>query len=169
MLVFWLVIATFSAVAIADYPFPKHIANVDDPIFRDTGANYRLPNDTHPETYELLLKTRVDAEDFDFSGHIKIGIVVDQPTRSIVLHTRKLTVENVTLARYNGTGSLPNSLDILPYTYDVVTEFLKITTNGIDLFAGDRLLLEIHYQSTLSLDRRGFYRSSYENTNGTLT
>lgn len=163
----WFAAASLLVLVIADEPFPRTLVDVNDPIFRDNGVNYHLPNNTHPETYDLSLWTRVDAEDFDYVGTVKIGIVVDEPTREIFLHYRQLIVTNVTLTRLN--GSAQTNIPILPYTYDLVPEFLQIATNEIDLNAGDRLILEINYFGTLSNDLRGFYRSSYINSKGTKT
>lgn len=163
----WFVAASLLAIVLADDPFPRSLNDVNDPIFRDNGVNYHLPNSTHPESYDLSLWTRVDADDFDFRGLVKIGIVVDEPTREIVLHYRKLVVVNVTLTRLSGSSQV--NIPLLPYDYDIVPEFLKITTNEIDLNIGEQLVLEISYVSVLAKELRGFYRSSYVNAQGRET
>lgn len=158
-------IVSYLTIVSASHPFD--LRSVDSEVFdkADGDVNYRLPNTTHPETYDISLLTRVDQNNFDFNGVVKIGIVVDQPTREIVLHARQLTVTRVQLARLS--GNIPIDIQILPHTYEVVTEFLKITTNGVNLIPGDRLELHIAYSGILREDEMGFYKSSYINTNGT--
>lgn len=145
-----------------DTPFePKTIAKT---IPRDDKVNYRLPNNTHPVTYDLSIQTRVDEFDFDFSGHVNIGIVVDAQTREIVLHARQLTIVNVTLSRLR--NNVPVQVVLLPFEYDVVPEFLKIRANRTVFNRNDRLTLDIHYVGTLRNDGGGFYRSSYWGDDG---
>lgn len=153
------------ASALANHPFD--FRSVDSDIFNRADVNYRLPNYTHPETYDISLFTRVDRNDFEFSGVVKIGIVVDQTTQEIVLHARQLTISRITLLRYSGNTAFP--VNTLPHTYDVVPEFLKIKTNGENLLPGDRLELVIAYNGTLRNDEMGFYRSFYTNENGNKT
>lgn len=136
------------------------LKSVDNSVLNIDGANYRLPNNTHPESYDISLVTRVDVEDFDFSGLVKIRIVVDHPTREIVLHARQLVITNVKLTKALGLIEVKT----LPFKYDNVREFLKIPIDGVDLNTGDRLRLDISYHNTLRKDGGGFYRSFYTNT-----
>lgn len=154
------------AAANAAHPFDTR--KVDPSIFnRATNVNYRLPNHTHPETYDIQLVTRVDRSDFAFNGFVRIGIVVDQATNEIVLHTRQLVISGVKLLRLAGNVAI--EIRLQPYQIDVVPEFLKIRTDGQVLNAGDRLVLEINYSGTLRTDNGGFYRSSYINSDGSKT
>lgn len=155
-------IASLLAIVYADIPYDQR--RVDESIFRTDGANYRLANHTHPETYDISLNTRVDIEDFDFAGLVKIGIVVDHPTREIVLHARQLVITNAKLFRQNGIEFA--EVKTLPFEYDNVPEFLTIPTDGIALNTGDRLRLEITYKGVLRFDLGGFYRSSYIGVDG---
>lgn len=140
---------------------------VIESILRDDVVNYRLPNHTHPETYELSLFTRIDEADFEFNGLVKIKVLVDRTTREVVLHSRNLAIENVRMSRFS--GSVPIEVRLLPYEYDDVREFLMITTDGVTLTPGDRLLVEIAYIGTLRTDGAGFFRTSYTNANGNKT
>lgn len=130
----------------------------------NVNINYRLPNFTHPISYDLSLSTRIDLVQFDFFGQVKINIAVDVDTREIVLHARQLNITGIRLARY--TGSEPSELPLLPYTYDGVTEFLHIKSDGPVMVAGERLLLDITYTGTLRTDNGGFYRTSYVDASG---
>lgn len=136
-------------------------------ILREDVVNYRLPNHTHPESYDLAMLTRVDLADFEFTGLMKIRVMVDHTTREIVLHARDLTIKSVRLARFSGT--VPVDIRLQPHSYDDDTEFLTITTDGITLTPGDRLLLEIVYTGALRTDGVGFYRASYIDSSGNET
>lgn len=161
----WIILFNWLTIVYAgNGPFSNKINKVKELILRENELNYRLPNSTHPETYDLSLWTRIDAEDFNFQGSVKIAIIVDEPTREIVLHYRELVIVNVTLSRLRGTDQV--NVPILPYEYENVREFLKITTNETDLNAGDRLILEINYVGVLSDRWHGFFRSSYINGDG---
>lgn len=158
-------ISSFFAIISANLPL--ELRRVDKSVFKTDGINYRLPNNTHPETYDISLITRVDVGDFNFTGFVRIGIVVDHSTREIVLHARQLVITNVKLFRQSGKGFV--DVKTLPFKYDNIPEFLIIPTEGVDLNAGDRLKLEIYYNGELRTDNGGFYRSAYSNSDGSLT
>lgn len=169
MLIIYLVVVLTTCVSsiVSDDPvlFGRRSTSIDEDIFKDDGINYRLPNDTRPETYEIAIRTRVDVGDFDFNGTVRIGIVVVEKTRTVVVHVRKLTIVDVSLWRYVD-GKL-SAVPIQPFQYDVVTEFLTITSTVVDFDAGERLSLVIDYSGEVSDEKRGFYRSSYRLANGT--
>lgn len=144
---------------------PVLLEKVESINFKEVnGVNYRLPNNSRPNTYEISLVTRIDQANFEFTGFVRIGIVVDRATREIVLHARQLTISRISLARLS--GSVPVDVRLLPHTFEIVTEFLKISTDGAILNPGDRLELDIAYTGTLRDDNAGFYRSSYISANG---
>lgn len=158
------VISAVISVALTEYPFEGRYLTQSNGVLNSGNVNYRLPNQSHPETYDISLVTRVDQGDFDYQGVVKIGIVVDEPTRQIVLHKSLLTVIEVKLTRVSGPP--PQQVPLLPYTYDTVTELLTIPTNGTTLNAGDRLNLEISFSNALGTNRRGFFRMSYDDSAG---
>lgn len=127
-------------------------------------SHYRLPNHTHPETYDISINTRIDLSQFNFTGVVKIGIFVDERTRQIVLHTRQLDVSQVNLFRLLGNSY--TDVKVGNYILDQELEFLIIDTESEDLNPGDRLLLEIAYNGTLRMETYGFYRSSYTDMDG---
>lgn len=155
--------STLATIALAKHPFDMR--QVDPTIFElKNNVSYRLPNTTHPESYEISLATRIDNETFEFDGNVRIKIVVDQPTRVIVLHARQLTIKQIRLTKYS--GNLPINVDLDSHSYEAETEFLKVPTKNMDLLTGDRLTLDITYSGILREDNGGFYRSSYTNSAG---
>lgn len=125
---------------------------------------YRLPNHTHPETYEISVATRIDSAIFTYDGYVKIGIIVDLPTSEIVLHMQSLDVLSVSLDRIVAGSSI--KVNTLSYSHDKLTDFLRIKTNQSNFSAADRLNLHIVYNGTLSTEARGFYASEYTNSAG---
>lgn len=123
-------------------------------------TNFRLPNTTRPESYDLTIQTRVDEEDFSFYGIVKMDIFVIESTTSIILHQLQTTVDDIQLES-NGTA-----LFIDRYSYNETLQFLNISVVE-PLVIGDRYTLQIKYNGTLREDYLGFYRTSYLNDNGT--
>lgn len=156
-----IVTATLITVALASRPLTKSLGDINEFIFKNDGIDYRLPNNTHPETYDLSLWSRIDRGEMDYRGLVKIEIVVDQPTQEIVLQHRRLSLNNITLSRLN--GAIPVNVPILSYDYGIVHEFVVIITDGVALNVGDRLILEISYNGTLFSGIRGFFGYSYRN------
>lgn len=162
-----LLIYFWSATVLCDIPFDRKLFHVSDELPSDNGTNYRLPNHTHPVKYYIGISSRIDLYNFDFRGVAQIDVVVDEPTRQIVLHASRLQILNITLSKYIENDTVLEPVALLPYTYDVVTNFLTISTDETDLEVGDKLILNIEYSGTMDTNRRGLYRSSYIATPGT--
>lgn len=122
-------------------------------------VNFRLPNTTRPESYDLTIRTRVDEDDFAFYGIVKIDILVIESTSSIVLHQLYQNVEEIKIES-DGQAVL-----IDQYIYDATLQFLNITV-AEQLQSGNRYTLDIKYSSILREDYLGFYRTSYLNDDG---
>lgn len=137
----------------------------------NNGVNYRLPNTTHPETYDLSITTRIDSTNFGFTGDIKIKIVVDVQTTEIVLHMEDLEISQIILNEIvNGVAI--NIKDIT-HTYEPVTHFLKVKKANMHHMqisntfnTGEVFNLRIRYNGTLSTEPVGFYRVEYVNSAG---
>ena len=132
---------------------------------RQTDVSYRLPNETHPVHYKIQLWTRVDLEDFDFTGSVEITLDVDRPTRAITIHARKLTVNKATLYKVVKDDTAVE-VEIQEPTWDEVTNFLVITTTGEQLITTEQYKLVIEYQAVLRNDEAGFYRAWYTTDQG---
>lgn len=130
---------------------------------QENGLQYRLPNDTKPETYDITLTTRVDIQNLTFEGKVKIGITVVEATSTIKLHHRQLTIVSVTLWT---TAIPPQSISLNAFSYDQDVEHLIIPITDGPLLANTSYTLEIDYIGTLRQDNGGFYRSRYLNNNG---
>lgn len=156
-----LVLCCLTATIVAFQP-PFETRSVGDYEFRDDQTHYRLPNETVPETYDISLSTLIDQGQFDFTGTVKINIFVVNTTRQVTVHIRQLTITSVNCTDENG-----NQVNLRPWQFDVVTEFLTIPTESVELVKGKRYQLEIQYTGILRTDHGGFHRSSYVNALGT--
>uniref|UniRef100_A0A182X8C4 Aminopeptidase N-like N-terminal domain-containing protein n=1 Tax=Anopheles quadriannulatus TaxID=34691 RepID=A0A182X8C4_ANOQN len=121
--------------------------------------NYRLPDDTIPLHYDLLLHP--DLEKNTFAGTAKITIWSVHATDQVVLHSHELlTVGRITFKCLNDST----------YTYintnvDRERDFLKINLNKA-LVANYISELTIDFTGKLDAGIVGFYSSSYSDGNG---
>lgn len=131
----------------------------DDSQFseRSDQIQYRLPNDTKPETYNISLRTGISKGEFNYNGFISINILVVNATREVTIHSQALNIQSVRLS--NDTGSI----DLLPWRSNNVTDFLIIPTKSAELFPGSRYRLDLKFSGELRNRSRGFYRALSEN------
>lgn len=150
-----IVIAVISKIA-ANKPIPTNIEKKDFSAY-PKDVNYRLPNTSYPEKYNIVL-TWIDDEKFTFDGIVSIEIVIRSDTKTIVIHKNN-DVKKVTLKLSGGTAKE------VPYSYSNITDFLTITNNDI-MTARSRYTLEITYSGVLRTTTHGFFRQSYIAENG---
>ncbi|KAG5680753.1 hypothetical protein PVAND_010240 [Polypedilum vanderplanki] len=125
------------------------IAAADDPN--------RLPTDVLPVHYGLFLETNVHRGDRAYSGYVHIIIRVITATSSIILHSRGLTIESLSVKNSSIEGTIPST-----HSFDTSRDFLIIDTDTVTLTAGAEYYLEIYFRGNLRTDMGGFYRSQYQ-------
>lgn len=140
---------------------PLETGSLSDLHFEVDGFNYRLPNNTKPEHYDISLVTFVDRKDFNFSGVVKIDLSVIEESTNITLQARLLTIEKVLLR-----DTQANSVDGITFTYEEETEFVTVLTGDKVLQRGEKYTLEIAYSGELRNITAGFYKTSYINEQG---
>lgn len=128
-----------------------------DPV---DGVSYRLPSNVEPLHYNLSISSNIHLGELEFSGEVKIKLKVLEPTSTITLHHRYLTILKVDLLRGTG-GSIQSNIEP---SYIPETEFLQITPR-LPLTVDSEVWIVISYTGNLRDDRKGFYRSSYVDTN----
>lgn len=167
---FRLVLSTLLVLAgLAGFTVGKAIFPVDELIkraasTRQEGIQYRLPNDTFPLHYKVHLNTRVDKEDFDFTGEVRIDIGVAVATNKITIHALQLTPETVTLYKQ---GTPATEIPIQAVNQETTTDFLTITTVSEQLLTTEKYSLDISFKGQLRNDEAGFYRAWYTAEDGT--
>ncbi len=134
-------------------------------VLQDDGIQYRLPNDTVPETYDVYISTSIHNQIFTFEGTVSILLRVESDTSSITLHSHRLhTILDVSLIE---EGSL-NSIQLSGEAYDNNNNFLTIPLISGVLERGKRYVLHIVFNGQLQDDPRGFYKSSYIDNDGNV-
>jgi len=118
---------------------------------------YRLPQTIIPSRYELRLEPDLTASTFE--GDVRIAITIRETISEILLNATELEITEANLER---PGLAPLSASV---TLDQATERCNLTLPA-PIEAGEyRLRLRFH--GKLNDKLRGFYRSSYRDSNGT--
>ncbi|XP_058178358.1 aminopeptidase N-like [Anopheles ziemanni] len=118
-------------------------------------SQYRLPNETTPESYVLELHSNIHQRDFTYTGTVTVQILVLQATRSIVLNSRGVGIVSVSVHNANQNVVPIEAIDV-----DPERELLTIRTN-VEFAQGARLQLTIRFENVLRDDVSGFFRASY--------
>lgn len=159
MYTLWIILIVLSTFANGS------LSTTDSYSVLDDGIQYRLPNDTKPETYDIYISTSIHNEDFNFEGTVSIQLLATMETSSITLHSHRLhTIRAISLLE-DGSDD-PIFLD--QATYDDSNNFLTIPLRNGVLESGKRYLLHIVFDGMLQDDPRGFYKSSYIDDSGNV-
>jgi puromycin-sensitive aminopeptidase len=123
-----------------------------------TVANHRLPANVRPQTYALSLTP--DIQSFTFSGHEVIRLVVVDSTDRITFNAAELTISKAQITLSNGTVLSPDEVLIQESDETVALVFNQMIPVGpASLF--------VEFQGVLNDQLRGFYRSRYNDGDGT--
>lgn len=141
-----------------EYPFVPRVEDLQP--LEDVYTTYRLPNTTTPNSYDITLRTFIHEANFQFNGSVRVNVSIEEPTNTITLHHRYLTIGDVRL--WSNATSIP----ILSYSYNATFEFFTVSVEET-LTPNETVVLDIDYSGTLRTDEGGFYRSSYLADNGT--
>ncbi|XP_065372517.1 aminopeptidase N-like [Calliphora vicina] len=128
----------------------------------EISLNYRLPNETYPEHYDITLTTNVHTGEKSYKGEVTIYLVVVKPTAKIVVHARQLKEFNVNIASLSA-----EEWEELEPEYDEERDFLILNRKRDIPFAADtKWKLSLTYSSELREDKVGFYMSTYKDAKG---
>jgi aminopeptidase N len=129
-------------------------------ILLHLSESFRLPSNSIPLAYNLKLKTDIDKNDLKFTGSVYLRIRIIEPSNTITLHSRKLTITFIDLYNQNNSITAQN----LNYTTDTNHDFIIIQLPSNQLKNAE-LSLAIFYTGTLSDNMMGFYHTFYVNEN----
>ncbi|KAI1828006.1 peptidase family M1-domain-containing protein [Xylaria intraflava] len=116
-----------------------------------------LPTNVIPRHYDVTLEP--DFEKFTFEGRVAIDFDVQEPTRSISLHTLEIDIHSAHIK--SGDTVVTSSSTI---TYDEPTQVSKIELK--DEVPKGKTQLEIKFTGQLNDAMAGFYRSTYKKADG---
>ena len=118
---------------------------------------YRLPRHVRPSRYELYLEPDLDSK--TFTGQAVITIEVAQPTNAIVLNAAELEIYSATIAGSSGQRS-EGHVTLQSERERCVISFSTAIEPGIRH-------LSLSFKGMLNDKLRGFYRSTYIDSDGT--
>lgn len=156
-----LVIALWlTSTAFAEWQMPL-LMNKKQPDNRkfDESVTYRLPNNTRPLHYDILISSGIHAGDFD--GEVTVRIVAIENSSEITLNSKWLAIKNIDL--FNADDQIIQSN--VQFQLHERVEFLEIIPLQ-QLLANEEYILRINYAGTLRTDDYGFFRTSYFHENG---
>uniref|UniRef100_U5EWR8 Aminopeptidase n=1 Tax=Corethrella appendiculata TaxID=1370023 RepID=U5EWR8_9DIPT len=129
---------------------------------KDIGFTYRLPNNSRPISYDIILTTDIHKNNFDFTGNVKILVEIIEQTNKIVLNYRQISIDKV---RYSLEGD--SKYEDITKNTQTNEKFDFLTLESTKNFEkGKKYIFEIDYKGELRNDNGGFYRSSYKNSDG---
>lgn len=126
----------------------------------DDDLTYRLPNNSHPDNYDLLLDIKdFDKNILDFDGDLTLYIKVLHDTNILTLHSDKsLTIEEIILS----VRGVEISSKI---SFDSERDFLIIEASQT-FTKGTIVRQKIKYKGRILINTRaGIYRGSYLDEN----
>ncbi|XP_012230687.2 putative aminopeptidase-2 [Linepithema humile] len=122
--------------------------------------NYRLPSNISPRKYFISVTPYLEIGNFTFDGRVKIEADVLQLTKQIILHSAEIEHHTINVTVNQIELGIKNYTTIRKY------DFLIINLEE-EVLNGTQLTIEITYTGHLNTSElRGFYKSSYINTNG---
>lgn len=136
------------------------VGDSDSPNDMFPWNNLRLPNYVIPLHYDLLIHPNLTTLTID--GLAKITVVVTQPTRSIILHSKHLKITKTSIESKVGSGLIQQDVLLLEHP---TNEQIALQPDNL-LNPGKNYTLYIEYNGNLSESFHGFYKSTYKTPDG---
>lgn len=115
----------------------------------------RLPKHIKPYSYDLEIVLKEST--CEFTGHIKIKAVVEEETKAISFHSRKLNILSVNVVQIDEKGE-SEEVKIVNGSDNSSTGIVTKETEKT-LRANNELIITIAYNAKVSEDMAGFYKS----------
>jgi len=121
--------------------------------------SYRLPTNSIPLSYEIIIKSNIHEKDFEFSGNVNIHVKIVEATDTIILHCRGIEIEKINLYYIDRSDLLFYDL---AYKFIESHDFLIISLPRA-FNKSEEFNLDITYHAELKNEPSGFYAASYIN------
>ncbi|XP_076675235.1 aminopeptidase N-like [Andrena cerasifolii] len=132
------------------------LGTTDENIRKEAVNKYRLPDDTIPIHYNIKL----DLHNSTFDGETEIYLKVRRSTSTVVLHSKNLTIDEVT----TNIRKDNNTIKPKEHIYDDATEMLGLRFE--DPLEAGVYILKFKFTGALADDLYGIFRSFYEDEEG---
>lgn len=128
-------------------------------IYDDGSMNvFRLPCNTRPESYDLLITPKLDGTKSTFEGVTKIVLLATERTDYITLNVKDLSVVKVTVEDIGDVA--PKNLKVRGFQCVKKNQQMVIYLQGY-METGCRHLATIEYTGRMSDQLSGFFLTSY--------
>ncbi|KZC13131.1 Aminopeptidase N, partial [Dufourea novaeangliae] len=129
-------------------------------------TSYRLPKTFTPLKYNIYLAPYFEEKNFQFVGKVQIEMKRLMSTSRIVLNSHELDVTKVSVYNSNGNLIKGEELVVSNLVTNKETQMLKIFMK--EFIKSQNIIVEIEYVGYLNEKMQGFYRSYYQNDDGTI-
>lgn len=120
--------------------------------------DYRLPDDTLPQHYEIFLHPDLSAG--NFTGSVDIHLNITKARDFILVHTKYLVVTSIKLSK----GRQPNGEEIaISENFEYPPNEFWVVKLSQKIPPGE-YVLSMKFSGSLTLDIVGFYKSEYFNS-----
>ncbi|XP_064412789.1 endoplasmic reticulum aminopeptidase 2 [Latimeria chalumnae] len=162
-----LLIAMLDLTAATTSDFQHQGSDQQQPTLSTTGQLFpwnkiRLPGGILPVHYYLLIHPNLTT--LNFTGFVKIEVLVKQATSSIVLHSKHLEIRKASLEEEEEGGGRPSErgLQVLEYPPH---EQVALQSDKL-LVPDKKYFINIVFAANLSDGFYGFYKSTYKTKDG---
>jgi aminopeptidase N len=164
----WLKVLIASALFVGIFGGPQHFDGEfeEEEIspFAPTdpeGYSFRLPNNSIPLDYNVLITTGIHIPDFSFTGRVLIRFRTLEASSNITINFKQLTIHQVHL--FDG-----NHIQVENFVNFEVNHFteLMVVRPSMLLPANTEFVLRVDYNGTMRTDSYGYYRGVYLDENG---
>ncbi|GAB0097810.1 Aminopeptidase [Sergentomyia squamirostris] len=159
VILFLALVALATSSPRGDREFPE-----EDFTTRQTSAEYRLPSNIWPDSYDVTITPYLYAEgdkaEWTFDGQVRINLRPNaNGVSTIVLHVdSSLTIDHSRTTLRN--GAIPTNL--VPNAPIYTNETAKLTYTTIQALENNTVYtMDITYTGVIHSDMRGLYRSTY--------
>lgn len=125
------------------------------------GFSFRLPNNSIPLGYEILLSTAIHEGDFNFNGSVRIRLRTLMASSNITMNFKQLTINEVHLFDQNSM-IIQN---FVSFEVDHFTE-LMVVRPQFELLANQEYVIQVEYNGVMRTDSFGYFRGFYVNELG---
>lgn len=163
----WLNLLIIFVIVLSANADPGHIEDLEyngikqfAPVDPD-GFNFRLPNNSRPIHYDVLISTDIHIGHFEFNGSVSIHFRTLLPSTEITINFKQLQILEIHLDDAN-SQTIENFVN---FEKNDFTELLVIRPQT-QLPANMEFIMKIDYAGVMRTDSYGFYRGFYVDENG---
>ncbi|XP_063609324.1 aminopeptidase N-like [Penaeus indicus] len=146
--------------------FVRTLVNATESSSSVPEEDIRLPQSLRPLHYLIQLQPFINGN-FSILGYLKVEVEVLDTTSNVILHMLDIVTKNDTVKVLTSGGVEQRQIGIKSQHYDPVRQFY-VAQMEEEMMKGERYTLQMEFLGCLNDQLRGFYRSSYKDSNGEI-